>query len=137
MFHVSFIYLLLCVPYMQIYLKKCMPAIDAGVEIWGKMYHFPRQQGDLFWKFHLYHYFLSWNAINIDCIKFQVLKKKFRRRSVETAFRAHLQHRFIPLFIIFHSLFSLFSLFIIPLDSLKYPWKHTVWWCRAWTSLHF
>ena len=47
MFRISFVYLLLYVLYMQKFLKKCIPAITAGVQNWGRMSHLPDQQGPL------------------------------------------------------------------------------------------
>ena len=45
MFHISFVLLLLYVPYIQNFLKKCMPAMLLLEKNWGKMAHLPQQQG--------------------------------------------------------------------------------------------
>ena len=47
MFRISFVYLFLYVPYVQKFLKKCMPAITAGVQNWDRMSHLPEQQRPL------------------------------------------------------------------------------------------
>ena len=44
MFRISFVYLLLYVPYMQFFKKNYKPEIAAGMQNWGKMSHLTQQQ---------------------------------------------------------------------------------------------
>ena len=77
---------------MQNFSKKCMPAIAAGVQNSGKITHpFATTTGTSFGNL-IYTTFFCNDTPLTQTIKFQVLKKKFRRYKAVLQ-KLHLQHR--------------------------------------------